>query len=159
METAENTIYENDKSIRINATVIHLSGFLKFSFPLLFIIAPILLWSSNRENSFIDKHGAQAINFHLSMMIYSLLLITVTVFLFIFSIFDFASFTQAYDLMGDDFSSITTNGWPIWLIWFLIIITLVVAKFFFEIIVMIVAALQASSGKLYKYPLTIQFLK
>ena len=48
------------------ATFIHLSTFTRFIFPFGNFIAPIVLWSLNKDKSdYIDHHGKQAINFQI----------------------------------------------------------------------------------------------
>lgn len=153
----ETTTRKPEKNVVTNAVFIHLSGFIKLVFPLLFIIVPILIWSRNKENDFIDDHGRQAINFHISMMIYSLLIISLFIGWTILSLTDLIAFAELMDTYEDtDFFNLR---WAPWMIWLLILLGLSVAKFFFEIIVMLIATLRASDGKLYKYPLSFQFLK
>ena len=58
-----------------NAALIHLSGLAKYVFPFAGIIVPLLIWQSKRHQStFIDKHGKQAVNFNISMMVYSFII-------------------------------------------------------------------------------------
>lgn len=157
--TSSNNTLEPNKNSRTNAVLVHLSGFLKYFFPLLFIIAPILIWARNKEESFVDEHGSQAINFQISMFIYSLILGVICLVLLIFFLVDFVAFVEIMDQQGDDFATVLSQGWPTWTIWLFLIAVLGIGKFFFEVVVMIVAALRASNGQSYRYPLTIQFLK
>lgn len=157
--TSKYTTSETNKNARTNAVLIHLSGFLKYFFPLLFIIAPILIWTRNKDDAFVDDHGSQAINFQISMFIYSLVIGFIGIILVLFFLVDFVAFAEIVDRHGDDFASIFSQGWPTWMIWIFLIAVLAIGKFFFEIVVMIVAALRASNGQSYRYPLTIQFLK
>lgn len=158
METTYQTQHVNqDKNTRSNAVFIHLSGFLKLVFPLLFIIIPIIIWTRNKENSFVDKHGRQAINFHISMMIYSLLIIGLFIVWGVFSLADLMAFGELIDKYNDD--SLFYFRWAPWMIWLILLTLLSIAKFFFEIIVMLIATIRASDGKLYRYPLSFQFLK
>ena len=157
--TSEHNTLEPNKNARTNAVLVHLSGLLKYFFPLLFIIAPILIWTRNKDDAFVDDHGSQAINFQISMFIYSLIIGFITLVLIIFFLVDFVAFVEMVDRHGDEFASIFSQGWPTWMIWLFLIVVLSIGKFFFEIVVMIVAALRASNGQAYRYPLTIQFLK
>ncbi len=51
----------------------HLTPFACFLFPAL-ILTPLVLWIIGKNRSdFVDDHGREVINFHLSMMIYILL--------------------------------------------------------------------------------------
>jgi len=64
------------------ATFIHLSTFSRFIFPLGNIIAPIILWFINKDKSqFIDTHGKQAINFQISIFLYSIFLMASTLWI------------------------------------------------------------------------------
>jgi hypothetical protein len=59
---------------RTYATFLHLTllGYLVASF--LMIIAPIVMWLIKKDESeFIDDHGRETVNFHISLVIYSLL--------------------------------------------------------------------------------------
>ena len=64
-------ISNNQKNI---ATFIHLSTFSRFVIPFGNIIGPLLLWIINKDKSeFIDNHGKQALNFQLSIILYTFL--------------------------------------------------------------------------------------
>lgn len=56
------------------ATLCHLSGLAGFLFtPLGFILGPLIIWLIKRnEDTEVDRHGKEALNFQISMMIYSL---------------------------------------------------------------------------------------
>ena len=54
------------------AAIIHLSALSKFIFPLGNFIMPLIFWTMNKDKSeFVDKHGKQAINFQLSILLYT----------------------------------------------------------------------------------------
>lgn len=157
--TSRNTYVTEDRNAHMNATLIHLSGFIKFIFPLFFFIAPILIWSKHKDNHFVDQHGSEAINFHLSMFIYSLVIGFLSIILLILFAVDFNSFISAVEAMGDNFTVSGLQGWPTWILWLFLILVMALGKFIFEFVVMIIAALRASNGQGYHYPLTISFLK
>jgi uncharacterized Tic20 family protein len=70
------------------ATFIHLSTFSRFIIPFGNFIGPIVLWAANKEKSeFIDKHGKQAINFQISILLYAIIIGTISVPFFIFKLF------------------------------------------------------------------------
>lgn len=148
----ETTSALNNKNDRTNGVLIHLSGFLKYTFPLLFLIVPILIWSKNRENDFVDNHGRQAINFQLSMLLYSVLLTFVFLGFFFYFIIDLVAFIEVLE-------SGSRIIFPTWMLWIGLIIGLFATKSIFEIVVTIIAAFRASNGKEYHYPLSISFLK
>ncbi|MFT6731707.1 MAG: putative Tic20 family protein, partial [Glaciecola sp.] len=67
------------------ATFIHLSTFSRFIIPLGNFIGPIVLWIMNKDKSdFIDTHGKQAINFQMSILLYAIIIGTLTIPFFIF---------------------------------------------------------------------------
>ena len=58
-----------------NMTVLlHLSAFAGFITAIGYIVGPLLVWLLKREDSpFIDSHGKEALNFHISMTIYAII--------------------------------------------------------------------------------------
>ena len=71
------------------ATFIHLSTFSRFIIPFGNFIGPIILWAANKEKSeFIDQHGKQAINFQISVLLYAIIIGTISVPFFIFKLFN-----------------------------------------------------------------------
>ena len=65
-------ISQNDKNY---SAITHLSGFAGWIFPFGNIIAPIVLWTAKKsESSYINNHGKAAVNFQLSLIVYSFLL-------------------------------------------------------------------------------------
>lgn len=104
------------------AVACHLSGFAGFLFPFGNILVPLLLWAFKRtESPYIDFHGKEAINFQISVSIYYLICIILSVI-----------------IIG------------------LLLMPLLAA---FQIIAMIIAAISASHGNLFRYPLSLRFLK
>ena len=139
------------------ATFIHLSTFSRFIIPLGNFIGPIILWVANKEKSdFVDRHGKQAINFQISILLYALIIGTITIPLFIFKIFngiDFIDFNGFHD-----FNISIVKPSP------LLFITgglgfIAVIGFILELVFIIKASLKARDGELYEYPLTINFIK
>src|SRR5690554_1266871 len=74
METQDSLNLTENRKEFTTATFIHLSTLLKYFFPFANYIAPILIWTFNKEKPFIDEHGKQAINFQLSMLVYSIVI-------------------------------------------------------------------------------------
>jgi len=143
------------------AAVIHLSALSKFIFPLGNFIMPLIFWTMNKDKSdFVDKHGKQAINFQLSILLYTFLIGSITIPLFLFGVLnhiDIPEFWHAYDF---DFDFHLSNHDSFNVIIFSILAgLLVIAAFILEIIFIIIATSKANQGEPYKYPLTINFLK
>lgn len=139
------------------ATCIHLSTFSRFFVPFGNFIAPLILWMVNKDKSkFIDAHGKQAINFQISILLYSCIIGIITVPFFLFN------FLSHFDIMNFNlFESINlniSNPTPLFYIGGSIGF-LAVIGFILEIVFIIKASLSAKDGLLFEYPLTINFIK
>ena len=139
------------------ATFIHLSTFSRFIIPFGNFIGPLILWITNKDKSeFIDAHGKQAINFQISMLLYAIILGALTIPFFIFgflgqlNVFDFNGF-DSFQFNINKLSPLLyiTGGFGV----------LAIMGFILELIFIVIASLKARDGELYKYPLTINFLK
>lgn len=135
---------------KTNAALIHLSGLAKYVLPFAGIIVPLLIWQSKKnESEYIDQQGKEAINYNISMMVYSFLICL----LFIVPVI--LLFSEAI-MLADAFD----NHPPVN---FLIGIGTVGLIFFvfsiIEFILIVLASVKASSGENFKYPLTIKFIK
>jgi uncharacterized Tic20 family protein len=139
------------------ATFIHLSTFSRFFIPFGNFIGPIILWLTNKDKSeFIDNHGKQAINFQVSILLYAVILGTLSVPFFIFKIFngfdfiDFNGFSSFHINTGKPSALLYIGGF---------LGAFAIIGFIIELVLIVVASLKARDGKVYNYPLTIQFLK
>lgn len=120
------------QNVKNYSTITHLSGFAGWFFPLGNVIAPLILWTAKKnESSFIDAHGKAAINFQLSILLYSFLLAILIIPL-----------------------TLLTLGLGL----ILVIIALIPALIL-KIILIISAGISASNGESYTYPFTIEFIK
>ena len=139
------------------ATFIHLSSFSRFVIPFGNFIGPIILWVANKDKSdFIDAHGKQIINFQMSILLYALVIGMVTVPFFLFNIFSSIDFIDinAFDSIHIDIDKPSPLLYIGGGLGFLAIIA-----FLLEMVFIVKAGLAAKEGELYKYPLTINFLK
>ena len=139
------------------ATFIHLSTFSRFIIPFGNFIGPIILWVANKDKSkFIDAHGKQAINFQISILLYAIILGTLTIPFFIFKIFnglDFIDFHGFHDFhinLGKPSPLLYIGG---------ALGVFAIIGFIIELVLIVLASLKARDGELYQYPLTINFLK
>lgn len=141
------------------AAVIHLSTLTKYIFPFGNFIMPLVLWTMNKERSeFIDTHGKQAINFQLSIFLYFILISCLSIPLFFFGIANTIDFPDFWN--GYDFDIHISNHDNINVFIFTALIALLaMAAIIIEIIFIVIATSKANQGELYKYPLTIKFLK
>ena len=139
------------------ATFIHLSTFSRFLIPFGNFIGPIVLWSVNKDKSeFVDQHGKQAINFQISILLYAIIIGTLSVPFFIFKLFkgldviDFNGFHNFHINIGEPSPLLYIGGG---------LGVLAVLAFIIELALIIKASLSARDGKMFNYPLTIKFLK
>ncbi|MUP47211.1 DUF4870 domain-containing protein [Gramella sp. BOM4] len=142
---------------RTLATVLHLSVFSQFFIPLGNFIFPTLLWLSRKEDPFVDHHGRSALNFQLSIFLYSVFLIAagaVTIIFFGLKL----SVGEAFYLGDDSFRLDNfSEAVPFIIIISVLGITLF-GLFILQIFTVISASISANEGKKYNYPLTINFL-
>ena len=139
------------------ATFVHLSTFSRFIIPFGNFIGPLILWIANKEKSeFVDAHGKQILNFQMSILLYAIIIGTISIPFFIFKIFNGIDF---FDFHG--FNDFHFNiGKPSPLLYFTGALgALAIICFILEIVFIIIASLKARDGELYQYPLTINFLK
>ena len=139
------------------ATFIHLSTFTRFIFPLGNFIGPLILWIANKDKSeFVDAHGKQAINFQMSILLYTIIIGTISVPFFIFKLFsgidfiDFNGFSDFHINVGKPSPLLYIGG---------ALGVLAVIAFIIELVFIIRASLKARDGESFQYPLTINFLK
>ncbi len=137
----------------------HLGVFSKYFIPFGNYIIPILLWTTNKEKSeFIDGHGKEAINFQLSILLYTVVLGMFSFPFFIFNVFGDATISDIFHF-NDLSINFSDAGGLRTLIGASFIGVIALIGFFLEIIFVITAALKANNGEPYKYPLCIRFIK
>ncbi|WP_299217527.1 DUF4870 domain-containing protein [uncultured Dokdonia sp.] len=153
----ESTVTTHQKNL---STFIHLSTFSKWFVPFGNLIAPLILWSAQKNKSrFVDRHGRDAINFQLSILIYTIALVILSIPFFVWQIIKLEG-TNTHFIFDDhfhtqgDFASASTL-----LIIAIIVGTLAIGLAILEIVSVISAAIKASNGENYKYPFTINFIK
>ncbi len=152
----DTTITENQKNI---AALTHLSTFSKYFFPFGNFLAPLLLWTLNKEKPFVDEHGRQAINFQLSIFLYTIFIgIICLPFVVIFAS-DFVGLVDAIDHTVGHVSIQEIKNLSGFILVFSLAILLLFGLFVFELYAVISATMHAAKGKFYKYPLCISFIK
>ncbi len=155
-QTTETALQEKNTSY---ASLIHLSSFLGILIPFAGILAPLILWLIKKdEDAFVDKHGKSCLNFEISLFLYSFIIAFITIIVaVVFGVFSFGAIAS----LNENTMSSADGG--------LIISSLIggvglfiligIAIFLFYVIVKIKAAIKASNGELYRYPLAISFFK
>ena len=133
-----------------HASLIHISALSNFiGVPFGSIIGPLIFWLIWKDESeFVNENGKEALNFNISIYIYQILLVILGVFLF------FGSFADTVFLETEN-PILIILGIP----GVLLIISALIFLSIFRLIVVIIAALQASDGKVFHYPLSIKMLK
>ncbi len=150
------TITENQKNV---AAAMHLSTFAKFFFPFGNFIAPLLLWTFNKERPFADEHGKEAINFQLSIFVYSSIIVLISIPFVLLFASDFITLIDTFNHSVEITSIKDLNSVSGYIIVIFIAAMFIIGLFIFELYAVISATIAASKGKTYKYPLRIPFIK
>lgn len=141
------------------AAIIHLSTLTKFFIPLGNFLMPLIFWTMNKDKSdFIDKHGKQAINFQLSILLYTIIIGCLTIPMFLFGVLNSVNFPEFWNAYDFDFHLSIHDSFNV-ILFTIIVGLLLAAAFIFEIIFIIIATSKANQGQPYNYPITINFLK
>lgn len=153
METTN--ISDNQKNL---GALMHISTFAKYFFPFANFFVPLILWTSNKEKPFAREHGRQAINFQLSLFLYALILGAVCLPFFVIYATDFVMLAESVDhhIHVTDFQNIKNlTGF---FVCFGIVALIFFGLFVLELYAVITGTMHAANGKLYKYPLCINFI-
>ena len=157
------TITKHERNL---SAIIHASMFSKYFIPFGNFILPLILWTANKKlHEFVDYNGKQALNFQISMLLYSIVagLITIPFFigfwpdLFDWNFFGFHDLSDLNNLNihidSDDFR-LGRLIWPVGISGFL-----QVALGIVNIVFTILATIRTNEGEYFKYPFTIKFIK
>ena len=147
---------ENDKNV---AAVTHLSTFSKYFFPFGNFILPLILWTVNKEKPFVNEHGRQALNFQLSILVYTILIGVACLPFFIIFATDFIGLINTMESQFHEVTIHNVTNISGYVVLFFIVAILLLGLFVFELYAVITATIKASRGELYKYPFSIPFIK
>lgn len=157
------TLSKHEKNL---AAIIHASTFSKFFIPFGQFILPLILWTANKkQHAFVDYNGKQALNFQISITLYSLVIgmISIPFFIgFLPDIFDHGGFNPfPFNHLNDLNISIDSNDFWLGRFWWPVGITgvLHVALFLVNVVYTILATIRTNEGETFKYPFTIKFIK
>ncbi|MHA3788083.1 DUF4870 domain-containing protein [Flavobacterium hauense] len=141
------------------ATIIQLSALTQYFIPLGNFIFPALLWSLKKnESEFVDYNGKQAINFQLSLFLYSFVLAIVAIVIFVCTFF--SNMNLIIDTDGEwIMEQFTLGNITILMIIAVVAICMVVLLKTAELFLIIYAAVKNNNGERYKFPLTINFIR
>ena len=141
------------------ATIVHLSTLSQYIIPFGNYIFPTIIWSAKKDDSeFINQTGKNVLNFQLSIFLYSVLLLIIAVPLLIFTILKNKNFELFFD-GNHNFEFLQHQQSSGLIISFIIAVFLIVLLKVTEFILIVKGALIASEGQLYRYPLSLNFIK
>ncbi|ODH00435.1 hypothetical protein A4S05_00175 [Nostoc sp. KVJ20] len=113
------------------------------------LLAPLLIWKFKKSQyPWIDLQGKESLNFQISLTLYTLIFIAISLFLLLIS------FSLALASNGS-FNEIKTTLDS--LLFFLI--SLISLKLLLQSFLVTFAAVKAYNGEHYRYPLTVRFLR
>lgn len=148
------TLQKHDKTV---AALIHLSTFSQFFFPLGNFFFPLLLWTARKSDPFVNEHGKQALNFQISLYLYTVFLIAVG-FAGAVIIGYSTNITEPF-YFTDDFNLAGTPGEALPIIIYIAILAMIfLGLLIVNIVGVISATMKAGEGEYYSYPLSINFL-
>ncbi|MGB5555289.1 MAG: DUF4870 domain-containing protein [Flavobacteriaceae bacterium] len=153
------TLTKHEKNL---SAIIHASTFSKFFIPFGNFLIPLVLWTANKnENDFVDQNGKQALNFQISILLYGIVLASITAILFFVFAFDFVGFIDIFEVNKHNISEFRHDhsGMGLHILFMGIAIMLGVGLLILDIVCTILATLKSGRGENYTYPLTINFIK
>ena len=119
--------------------LVHLISFSSLVFPLGNIVGPLIVWMVKKDQSeFVNEHGKESLNFQITTTIVMIAAIALGVFMAIGSGMTDNELGIAGSVLG--------------------VIAFVVAYSLFILIVVIIAALKANNGEMFRYPASIRFI-
>lgn len=145
------------------SALIHASTFSRFFIPFGNFILPLILWTSNKKDyAFVDQNGKQALNFQISLLLYSFVIgaISIPFFIgFLPDLFDGGIFNwNHFNGFNIDFNNghfgFNSFWWPLGISGLLHAGIVIV-----NIVYTILATIKTNEGEDFKYPFTIQFIK
>ncbi len=157
------TLSKHEKNL---AAIIHASTFSKYFIPFGNFLLPLVLWTVNKKDyNFVDQNGKQALNFQISLLLYSIILGIFTIpFLIgiipeIFHLghFNFANFNEFNGLNFDFNFQPFHLGKFLWPLGIARVAQL--GLFLVNIVYTILATIRTSEGLDFKYPISIPFIK
>lgn len=144
---------------KTTAALTHLSALSQYFIPLGNFILPIIIWSSSRKTGdLIDHSGKQAINFQLSLFLYSIVMAMIAVPIFVYSFFGNIPF-EVFINDGDIEKYFNTQNVTGLVVLGVTIVSLFAFLKIAEFVLIIYASIKSANGEFYRFPFTINFLK
>ena len=144
----------NNKTL---AAVLHLSVFTKYFIPLGNFIFPMLLWLARKQDPFVDHHGRNALNFQISMFLYTIFLVAIGAATILYYGLKFTMDEPLFFERDSFVIESISDALPFFITLGILGIVLL-GLFILELFAVINASIKANEGLLYNYPLTINFL-
>ncbi|KSA12105.1 DUF4870 domain-containing protein [Maribacter dokdonensis] len=148
------------------SALIHASTFSKFFIPFGNFIIPLVLWTANKkEYEFVDHNGKQALNFQISILLYSILvgMVSIPFFLggFLPNVFDFDNFglVNVHSFNNINFHFDSDDFFGPWMIPVGLLGLAQSALFIINIVYTILATIKTNEGEVFEYPLSFKFIK
>jgi len=117
--------------------------------PFLNILGPLIIWLWKKSKfPWVDLQGRESLNFQLSLAIYSLLVILVSLFLVVITCGINLIINKSTHHLNDVFSVLS-----------MILLGLIILTAILQIMLVNFAAFKAYKGQYYRYPFTVRFLK
>ncbi|WP_034386816.1 DUF4870 domain-containing protein [Deinococcus sp. YIM 77859] len=141
---------------RTPALILHLSPLLGLVLPALGnVLGPLAAWLAYRDRApVLDQQGKEALNFQLSVWLYSLL----TGLLF-FALFSLGFLGGAFGAAAGSPSLGALAIFGSLAAFFAFFIPASLVLWLFPLVVMLLAVVRVSQGQTYRYPLSIRFLR
>ena len=143
-----------DKTV---AAFIHLSTFTQFFFPFGNFIFPLIFWTAKKNDPFVNEHGKQALNFQISLFLYAFFLIMIGI---AGAVFIGLNINLEGSFPFNDHHQWIDNpmeATPV-VVYIMIMALLLLGLFVLNVYGVVSATIRAGEGRLYKYPLSINFL-
>jgi len=122
----------------------------------------LVLWTANKnDNDFVDRNGKQALNFQISILLYGVVLTSITGILFFVFAFDFVGFIDIFEVNRHNISEFShdRSGWGFHILFMGVAVMLGVGLLILDVVCTILATLKSGRGEKYNYPITINFIK
>jgi len=157
------TVTKHERNL---SALIHASTFSRFLIPFGNFIIPLVLWTANKNDyEYVDHNGKQALNFQISMLLYSIILgiISIPFFVGFFpDVFNFGHF--GFDRLSDFNNlniSINSDNFHFgkWLLPVGIAGLMKFALIVVNVVYTILATIKTNEGQTFEYPITIKFIK
>jgi uncharacterized Tic20 family protein len=153
------TISKHERNL---SGIIHASTLSKYFIPFGNFLLPLILWLGNKnEKPFVDYNGKQALNFQISILLYGIVLAVISGVLFLVFAFDFVGFVDVLEINEHNLSTYNHGhkGFGTHVVFMILAGILGLGLLALDIVCTILATIKGGNGEVYKYPITINFIR